>query len=198
MKKRVWTLCLLACFLLVTALSGCNAENGETGESGGDQSADSAAQVEENLLLYLPFDEGAGTAITDASGNLPEGELSYAYTNALYMDSQDPQWRTDGVSGGSLLFDGNSTCISYSKNDIQVEGSVFSVSVWFAPPHLRVGRPLRRGERHPGADGHRLPVLQGQLHRIPAGLPAVRQAVLRGGHRGGVADPLGGRQPGKV
>ncbi|MCD7734569.1 MAG: GH32 C-terminal domain-containing protein [Clostridiales bacterium] len=133
MKKRVWTLCLLACFLLVTALSGCSGETGETGESGGDQSADSAAQVEENLLLYLPFDEGTGTAITDASGNLPEGELSYTYTNALYMDSQDPQWRTDGVSGGSLLFDGNSTCISYSKNDIQVEGSVFSVSVWFAP-----------------------------------------------------------------
>ncbi len=103
------------CLLLLALLTGCGAAG------------------EQDVLLHLRFDEGGGTAVGDASGHLDDGELSYTYTNALYMDSQDPQWRETGVEGGSLLFDGNSTCISYSKSAIQVEGSAFSVSLWFAP-----------------------------------------------------------------
>ncbi|MCD7917254.1 MAG: GH32 C-terminal domain-containing protein [Clostridiales bacterium] len=119
MRRKVLSV-LLVCAVLVVALSGC-----DTATTDGDS--------EENLLLYLTFDEGSGTAITDASGNLPDGELNYVYTNALYMDSQDPQWRTSAVYGGALLFDGSSTSVTYSKSDLQVEGSTFSISVWFAP-----------------------------------------------------------------
>lgn len=43
------------------------------------------------------------------------------HTNALYMDRQDPQWRSTGVEGGSLLFDGSSTFISCDKSDLAVE-----------------------------------------------------------------------------
>ncbi|MCD8159913.1 MAG: GH32 C-terminal domain-containing protein [Clostridiales bacterium] len=119
MRRKILSM-LLVCAALVVALSGC-----DTATTGGDS--------EEDLLLYLTFDEGSGTTITDASGNLPDGELNYVYTNALYMDSQDPQWRTSAVYGGALLFDGSSTSITYSKSTLQVEGSTFSISVWFAP-----------------------------------------------------------------
>ncbi|MCD8336195.1 MAG: GH32 C-terminal domain-containing protein [Lachnospiraceae bacterium] len=91
------------------------------------------ADEEDGLLLHLSFDEGSGIEITDLSGITGDAELSYTYTSALYMDSQEPQWRDTGVSGGSLLFDGNSTCVTYSKSAIKVEGDVLSVSVWFAP-----------------------------------------------------------------
>lgn len=111
-KKRISL--LLAAAALSAAASGCGAK-------------------EKDLLLHLTFDEGAGTTVTDSSGHLPDGEVSYLYTNALYMDSQDPQWRSTGVEGGSLLFDGSSTFISYDKSDLAVEGSSLTVSVWAAP-----------------------------------------------------------------
>lgn len=91
------------------------------------------SSAEKDLLLHLTFDEGQGTTITDASGHLPDAELNYLYTNAIYMDAQDPQWRSTGVEGGSLLFDGNSTYVTYNKSDIAVEGSSLTVSVWAAP-----------------------------------------------------------------
>lgn len=88
---------------------------------------------EKDLLLHLAFDEGSGTTITDSSGHLPDAELNYLYTNAVYMDSQNPQWREAGIQGGSLLFDGNSTYITYNKQDLAVEGSSLTVSLWVAP-----------------------------------------------------------------
>lgn len=88
---------------------------------------------EKELLLYLNLNEGSGTEITDASGNLPTGELEYLYTNAVYMDSQDPQWRSTGVDGGCLLMDGTSTFITYSKDDISVGGEQLTISLWVAP-----------------------------------------------------------------
>lgn len=91
------------------------------------------SSAEKDLLLHLTFDEGQGTTVTDASGHLPDAELNYLYTNAIYMDAQDPQWRSTGVEGGSLLFDGNSTYVTYNKSDIAVEGSSLTVSVWAAP-----------------------------------------------------------------
>lgn len=89
--------------------------------------------TEKDLLLHLSFDEGSGTTITDRSGQMPDAELNYLYTNAVYMDSQDPQWRDSGIEGGSLLFDGNSTYITYNKQDLAVEGTSLTVSVWVAP-----------------------------------------------------------------
>lgn len=87
----------------------------------------------DHLLLHLSFDEGSGSTVKDSSGNLPEKDINYLYNHAVYMDSIDPPWRTNGVLGGCLLFDGNSTYITYGKNEIAVEGSSFSISVWVAP-----------------------------------------------------------------
>ncbi len=86
-----------------------------------------------DLLLYLNFDDGSGTTIVDSSGNLADAELNYMYSSAVYMESQDPQWRSSGISGGCLLFDGTSTYISYKRTELQVEGQQLTISVWVAP-----------------------------------------------------------------
>lgn len=86
-----------------------------------------------DLMLHLSFDEGDGVTVKDASGNLPDVEMNYEFTHAAYMDSQDPQWREDGISGGCLLLDGTSTYVTYNRNDIMVEGKALTVQAWIAP-----------------------------------------------------------------
>lgn len=89
-----------------------------------------------HMMLHLSFDEGNGVTVKDASGNLPDVEMNYEFTHAAYMDSQDPQWRENGISGGCLLLDGTSTYVTYNSNDIMVEGKALTVQAWIAPPHL--------------------------------------------------------------
>ena len=87
-----------------------------------------------DLILHLPFNEGKGTYVTDASGNLPQTEISYGLNPAVYQsEDQDPQWRKDGIAGGCLLFDGGTTYITYNKNDAKISGSALTISVWVAP-----------------------------------------------------------------
>ncbi len=84
-------------------------------------------------VLYLTFDEGQGTAVQDRSGHLGEADIQYQYLSPAYTEPMDPQWRDIGVEGGSLLFDGASTCIAYRPEDICVSGSQVTISVWVAP-----------------------------------------------------------------
>lgn len=86
-----------------------------------------------DLMLHLSFDEGNGVTVKDASGNLPDVEMNYEFTHAAYMDSQDPQWRENGISGGCLLLDGTSTYVTYNRNNIMVEGKALTVQAWIAP-----------------------------------------------------------------
>ena len=87
-----------------------------------------------DLILHLPFNEGKGTYVTDASGNLPQTEISYGLNPAVYQsEDQDPQWRKDGIAGGCLLFDGGTTYITYNKNDAKISGNALTISVWVAP-----------------------------------------------------------------
>ena len=86
-----------------------------------------------DLLAHLTFDEGSGLTVSDAAGKLPATELNYEFAHAAYMDSQDPQWRSDGISGGSLLLDGSSTYLSYKRNDITLSGKALTLQVWIAP-----------------------------------------------------------------
>jgi hypothetical protein len=58
--------------------------------------AASAQQVDEDLLIYLPLDEGAGEIAKDASGNGHDGEINGA------------EW-TDGKFGKALEFAGNAS-----------------------------------------------------------------------------------------
>ncbi len=112
--KKSWPVLLL---LLVLLLSSALAET--------------AGQ--EELLLYLPFDEGQGAVARDASGHLADANIQYQYLAPAYTESMDPQWREAGVAGGSLLFDGASTCVAYAPGDLCVAGDKLTVSVWVAP-----------------------------------------------------------------
>lgn len=86
-----------------------------------------------DLLLHLTFDEGSGVTVKDASGHLPDVDMNYEFAHAAYMDSQEPQWREKGISGGCLLLDGTSTYVPYKRNDITVSGKALTVQVWIAP-----------------------------------------------------------------
>ena len=117
MKKKVSMIAalLLAAFM-VMALTACGSD-----------------AHKKDLMLHLTFDEGSGVTVKDASGNLPDAEVDYGFTHAAYMDSQEPQWREQGVKGGCLLLDGTSTYVTYNRKDITVEGKALTVQAWIAP-----------------------------------------------------------------
>lgn len=112
--KKISTLAalLLALVLVLTACGGAH---------------------KKDLLMHLNFDEGSGVMVKDSSGHLPDTEMNYEFAHAAYMDSQDPQWRTEGISGGCLLLDGSTTYVNYKRHDITVEGKKLTVQVWIAP-----------------------------------------------------------------
>ena len=87
----------------------------------------------EGLLLNLSFDEGSGNQVSDSAGAVETAMVAYNFTNAAYMENRDPEWRTEGVQGGCLLFDGNSNYVSYDPEKLLVEGEALTVSVWVAP-----------------------------------------------------------------
>ena len=66
----------------------------------------------EKQLLSLNFDEEAGNQVLDGAGQAQPAVVKYLFTNAAYMDARSPEWRSQGVSGGCLLFDG---CSNYSR-----------------------------------------------------------------------------------
>lgn len=116
MKKKQIAAALLMLFLMIFA-AAC----GKSDAHGKD------------LLLYLTFDEGKGLTVKDASGKVADTDMNYEFAHAAYMDSQDPQWRSDGINGGCLLLDGSSTYVSFSRNAISVSGKALTVQVWIAP-----------------------------------------------------------------
>lgn len=87
----------------------------------------------EDMLAHFAFDEKSGTVISDSTGNLQDAEVHYLFSHAAYMNDREPQWREKGAEGGSLLFDGCSTYMEYSPEEICIDGEAFSVSVWVAP-----------------------------------------------------------------
>lgn len=92
---------------------------------------------EKDLMLHLKFDEGSGTKVADASGNVKDGYLQYVYTTPEFLpEARDPEWRDTGIDGGSLLFDGYSNYIRYNYDDIKLTGSELTLSVWIAPRYF--------------------------------------------------------------
>ncbi len=133
-----------------------------------------AARAEEDTLLYLTFDEGAGAMVSDASGHWPEEDVEYQYLHAAFADDMEPEWRDAGVVNGALLFDGCSTCVRYPKNTILLQGDQLTISAWVAPRAFEWDDPeaAARGEAH-------LTAILGQYSKVAG------QGVLLGYQRFG-------------
>lgn len=114
MKRKLF---FITAILIAMICAGCGGDSGSP----------------ENLLLSLSFDEGSGNQVSDSAGAAGTAEVAYNFTNAAYMESRDPEWRTEGVQGGCLLFDGNSNYVSYDPETLLVQGEALTVSVWVAP-----------------------------------------------------------------
>ena len=83
-------------------------------------SAEGADTLTQGLVGWWKFDEGSGTSVADASGNVNNGTL----TNG-------PTWTTDGkVGGGALSFNGSTQSILIgSASTLNITSSV-TVSAW--------------------------------------------------------------------
>ena len=117
MKKRC--VFLITALLLALASAGCGGDSGNSNPEG--------------FLLNLNFDEGSGNQVSSSGGSVEPAEVAYNFTDAAYMENRDPEWRTAGVQGGCLLFDGNSNYIGYAPEELLVQGEALTISVWVAP-----------------------------------------------------------------
>jgi hypothetical protein len=78
-----------------------------------------------HAVLDLPFDEGYGSTVHDAS---PQGN-----DGTLGAGSSAPAWTNDGKFGKALSFDGTSDYVRVA-DDASIEGlSAVSISVWVKP-----------------------------------------------------------------
>ncbi len=84
-------------------------------------------------ILHLMFQEGAGHVVRDASGHLAPAEIQYRFRNPRYISPREPSWRTCGIGGSALLFDGNSTFIEYPAEAAEIGGKAWTFSAWIAP-----------------------------------------------------------------
>lgn len=87
------------------------------------------------LLMYWPFDEGAGAAALEHVSQT-RSDIHYVFNQAEFTEACDPQWR-QGVMGSGLFFDGYSTYIAHSCKEentrAQQYASALSIGVWVAP-----------------------------------------------------------------
>lgn len=117
-RKRMIAL-LLSCLMAVSLFFPQLSVRAETGES--SVSADAA--VDEQLLLWYRFNEGAGSVITDYSGHGNHGSLSSGGAS-----------RTGGIVDGALALSGESGYVKLPDGILKDTGDVtISAYVWVDP-----------------------------------------------------------------
>ena len=86
--------------------------------------AASTSVVPEGLILYYPFDEGTGTAITDGSGN--------NYSGTLTVGASTPAW-VGGRLGQAISFDGVDDFVQANQAGQLDSLTAVTVSAWVYP-----------------------------------------------------------------
>lgn len=115
--KKVIARCIVLMFCLVSLIAvftGCE-------------------KSDASLRLHLAFDEKSGTLAASSAGDLPESTVRYALSAGYAQDPIDPQWKDCGIHNGALLFDGYSTYVQYSYEDIVLKGMELTIEAWIAP-----------------------------------------------------------------
>ena len=79
--------------------------------------SESVSESSNNLVLYLPMNEGIGHKVKDQSGN--------NYIGAIY----GANW-TKGISGSALAFDGVDDCVEILNTDILESQNSLTISAW--------------------------------------------------------------------
>ncbi|WP_171649249.1 GH32 C-terminal domain-containing protein [Paenibacillus phytorum] len=90
------------------------------------------------LVGQWHLNDGTGTSATDTvSGNADP--VAYHLNTDVYQPAQSPLWKSDGISGGALLFDGYSTSITHPANKFPTPTKAITVEAWVAPRNFESG-----------------------------------------------------------
>ncbi|MBT6831818.1 hypothetical protein HOA64_02045, partial [bacterium] len=95
-----------------------------TADNANDEVDLSLAEGDDDLVLYLPFEEGSGTTANDWSANKNDGTI----TGATYTTGNTG-------NGGALNFDGSGDFIEVPDSaDLDFGADDFTISAWFYRP----------------------------------------------------------------
>ncbi|RQW62524.1 GH32 C-terminal domain-containing protein [Vibrio viridaestus] len=85
-----------------------------------------------NILAYWKFNEGKGNTVKEQISKRDD-IVEYVFTHGRYIPSRDPDWRTKGIEGDALLFDGYSNFMKVPGLSPKSLESGFTVAAWVAP-----------------------------------------------------------------
>lgn len=94
------------------------------------------------LLGYWKLNETTGANTVEAVTNTTD-PVAYFLNAGVNQPARSPLWRTDGASGGALLFDGYSTWVTRTPNKIPSPGKAITVEAWVAPRNFEQGEEGR-------------------------------------------------------
>ncbi|WP_159881515.1 GH32 C-terminal domain-containing protein [Paenibacillus puerhi] len=95
----------------------------------------------ESSIAKWGFDEGMGSVVKDSvSGK--EDRIEFALRTGRYQAPVDPIWHP-GIAGHSLWFDGYSTYIRRSSQEIKHPVEGLTITVWIAPSSFEFGEEER-------------------------------------------------------
>ncbi|MCA0991950.1 GH32 C-terminal domain-containing protein [Guptibacillus hwajinpoensis] len=91
----------------------------------------------DGLMAHWSLDEGTGQdTVEQVTGET--NLIDYHLSKGVFQEAQDPLWK-DGISNGSLLFDGYSTWIKQSPTKLPAPKEAITVEAWVAPRNFEHG-----------------------------------------------------------
>ena len=97
---------------------------------------------DQGLMMHWAFDEGNGASVLERVSQVQD-KIQSVFNQEEYTGRTGPQWR-QGVTGSGLVFDGYSTAITHSDNEVDTKCeqkllSALSIGVWLAPRSYDLG-----------------------------------------------------------
>jgi beta-fructofuranosidase len=89
-------------------------------------------------LARWSLDEGAGTTANE-SVTATGDHVEYHLNEGVNQPARPPLWRSDGIRGGALLFDGYSTWLGRTSDKTPAPTRALTVSAWVAPRNFEHG-----------------------------------------------------------
>ncbi|WP_373229357.1 GH32 C-terminal domain-containing protein [Cohnella sp.] len=90
------------------------------------------------LLGHWKLNEASGANALETVSNTSD-PVAYHLNTGMNQPAQSPLWKTDGISGGALLFDGYSTYVTRTPEKTPAPGKALSVEAWVAPRNFEHG-----------------------------------------------------------